>query len=475
MPGPDQLDGTSSTTTPSDPTIPSTSPVPASTTTTVVGSPGATSVGDPYLPFQGNGGYDALNYALDLAYNPATNGVLGTATITVEAAQNLSEFSFDFVGPDVSSVVVDGAVAGWRREGPELIVTPRAALPAGTRAEVSVNYAGVLASIETAAGLGSVGMVDAGSVDVVVSQPDGASTWFPANDHPSDKATFDLTIQTPPGSIGVSNGELISSTVQADGSTENVWRVEDPMAPYLFTIGVGPLSLVDHGPVGDVALADWVAPEIAADAEVTLGRTAAMIELFETQFGPYPFDSYGVLAVDATLGFALETQTLSVIGRDFIDGTLAGESVVPHELAHQWFGNSVGLERWSDIWLNEGFASYSEILWLEETTPGFDADAHMRRLIDRFGAELAPPLDPGVVDMFGVHVYVRGALTVHALRRELGDDLFFDVLRTWTSENAGQTVTTDDFRELVARVSGRDLSGLFDAWLIQDGVPAPTW
>ena len=191
---------------------------------------------------------------------------------------------------------------------------------------------------------------------------------------------------------------------------------------------------------------------------------------FAELFGPYPFEVYGALVVFDDFRGALETQTLSVFsGRLF--GGLAGELVVAHELGHQWFGDSLTPTTWRDIWLNEGFATYSEWLWQEISNPAFDIDDYARSLAESGRPVWPAPGDPGPEGLFDSTVYNRGALTLHALRLTVGDDAFFKTLRTYAERFAYRNVTTADFVAVAEDVSGQDLADLFDAWLYGDVTP----
>jgi aminopeptidase N len=296
-----------------------------------------------------------------------------------------------------------------------------------------------------------------------VSEPIGAATWFPSNDVPTDKATFRFAITVRDGLTAAANGELVSSEGNGDGSLTWVWEMDDPMATYLATVVIDEFTILrEDGPDG-IELRS-VVPEGAEGRYRNINALhAEMLEYFVELFGPYPFDEYGLVIVDAPLGFALETQTLSI----FAVGT-GDENTVAHELAHQWFGNSVTLASWSDIWLNEGFATYAAALW--ET--GDDVDEQMRSLQRQLAGDTTHLRDPGAGRLFDGPIYARGALTLHALRLEVGDDAFFEILRTWADINAGGNASTDDLLALAADVSGDDdLAAVLEPWL--DGSPLP--
>ena len=429
------------------------------------GQAGATGVGDPYFPDAGNGGYDVDHYALDLAWDPARQHLDGVTTIDAVATQALASFSLDLIGLDVAAVEVDGVPARWeRRDDHELVVAPAHALPEEATFRTVVRYDGTPLVIAGAEPIDPGFRTDGREV-YVASEPVGAATFFPSNDHPTDKASYEIRVTVPDALDVAANGSL-RETIADDGAGTETWVFEapDPMATYLVQVVVANLRFEDlRGPAGLPIRIAYDA-DLAADVGAGFERQGEMIDFFDDLFGPYPFATYGVVVVDEDLGFALETQTLSLFGSN-----TAGEPTVAHELAHQWFGDHVSLGSWRDIWLNEGFATYAQWLWQEHRGGG---------TIDEIAAAWAgvpgldvPPADPGASDLFRSTVYVRGALTLHVLRHELGDDAFFELLRTWVDRYGGGSATTADFEALAEDVAGRDLHALFDAWLHGSGLP----
>ncbi|RLP92930.1 M1 family peptidase [Micromonospora sp. BL4] len=432
--------------------------------------PGAVDAGDPYVPGRGNGGYDVTHYGLDVRYDPATDRLTGRATITATATQDLSRFNLDLAGLDVGAVTVGGAPAEHRRDDGELTVTPHDGLPRGRPFTAVVEYAGV-PTASTDGELGSGGFLHTADGAVALGQPDSAATWFPVNDHPSDKAGYDLAVTVPDGLSALSNG-VPGPKTSRDGWTTWTWSEKAPMASYLTTLVIGDYRVVSGSHAGR-PMVTAVAASLPATggAAGSLARTGEIADFLATRFGPYPFDSYGgIVVADDRIGYALETQSRPVYGPAFFADDRPNLGVVAHELAHQWFGDSVSLSRWGDIWLNEGFASYAEWLW-EEHDGGRTAQRNFEL---QYAATdwSQPSVEPGRERMFGTAVYKRGALAVHALRRTVGDDTFFRILRTWTDERAAGNATTSDFVALAERVANRQLRPLFDAWLV--GGAAPT-
>ena len=644
-------------------------------------TPGAAGVGDPYFPMDGNGGYDVGHYDLDLTYDPGTGVLAGVATISATATQDLSRFNLDFDGLKVRSVTVNGAAANQRRSRGELTVTPKTALLDGATFTVVVTYDGVPEAYDEGP-LGVGGWIATDDGAIALGQPHGATTWFPANDHPIDKATLTVALDVPAGLEAISNGRLAGSTTDG-GRTTWTWDVSQPMATYLAMAAIGEFEIDDYDvdgidgwdaidpdlltpiaapstgtslamtgtadsaylrlartisvPAGGATLAfdvtydieqpwdflfveahtvgaddwttlpdqnghtsqdtgfvcpywldihpflahyqtatrrsceptgttgawwaatgasggiqEWVvdlsayagddvevaityasddivqvrgvfvddvvvstgagttsfeddgdpmdgwsvpgAPDgspgnasdwfigTAADITASQGSVATaafarhgeVVDHLAAAYGPYPFTEIGGVVDDQGLGFALETQTRPVYDRFFFDDPLGADSVVVHELAHQWVGDSVALERWGDIWLNEGFATYMEWTWSEAQGLGtaqaiFDIWTEIFPADDAFW--LLPIGDPGPDALFDFAVYIRGAMTLHALRGEIGDTDFSTLLETWASDNAGGNVRTADFIALAESVSGQQLDAFFDAWLFGAGLP----
>ncbi|MFI5935650.1 M1 family metallopeptidase [Actinoplanes sp. NPDC051494] len=432
-------------------------------------APGAEGAGDPYFPAYGNGGYDVAGYDLELKYDPGPGRLEGTATITATATQDLSSFHLDLVKLTVSSVTVGGRPATSRADGNELIVTPAAGIVRGAAFTAVIAYAGVPGPLENEA-LGVGGWLRTDDGGFALGQPESASTWFPVNDHPSDKATFSLAMTVPDGVEAISNG-VPGAREQAGGWTTWRWTESKPMASYLATVVIGQYRVRSSTHAGK-PMVIAIPESLPADgpAARSLARTGEVADYLETLFGPYPFDAYGgVVLDDGRVGYALETQSRPVYGNVFFSSR-EDLTVVAHELAHQWYGDSVALERWQDIWLNEGFATYAEWLWEEhqgERTTQEAFDAAYRGFDWR-----TPTGDPGHEQLFGDAVYQRGAMTVHALRKAVGDQVFFGLLKSWPADHRDGNATTEDFVAAAERAAGKDLTDLFRNWL-EDSTQPP--
>ncbi|HKA67576.1 MAG TPA: M1 family metallopeptidase [Actinomycetes bacterium] len=421
---------------------------------------GAAGVGDPYFPTYGNGGYDVGHYRLTLRYDPDRDRLVSTATIDARARPALRAFNLDLVGLTVRSITIDGAPARWRRTSHELTITPAEPLAAGAKFRTVVRYSGRPGD----------GLLATDDGAVAAGQPEAAAYWYPVNDHPTDKASYTFVVTVPDGLVAVANGELVSHR----GNTWT-WRATAPMASYLSTIAIGDFDLRSYRTSSGLRMWDAVDRSLGTIADRTLARQGRIIDFLASRFGRYPFDTGGAIVDNHPLGFALETQTRPVYESRFFGGGDPGEELIlVHEIAHQWFGDSVALRRWRDIVINEGFATYAEWLWMEEAgyaTAGQAFDFFYYGLPAGHQFWSLQVSDPGPDELFNVAVYWRGAMALHQLRREVGDSAFFDILQRWTEAQAGGNGTLQEFMELAEQVSGERLGRLFRDWLQTTGKP----
>jgi aminopeptidase N len=450
-----------------------------STTTAVPEVPasgaGAAGVDDPYFPELGNGGYDVISYDLALIVDPEIDALVGEMVVTAVASQGLTAFNLDLAGFDIDSITVDVGAgpepATFVRDLGELTVIPTTSIVAGSSFVTAVEYRGEPTQISSPAWGNGVGWIDVGPYSYVVSEPSGAHGFMPVNDHPSDKALYRFLVTVPEGVVVAANGLLTSQTEGPLGVTW-VYEPRDPIASYLVTIAVGEFVTDETVTESGVVLRDFYRPSVADRARPYVELHAEMIEVLSALFGPYPFEAYGALVVDDDFGGALETQTLSAFSGGIFSNPVLAETIVVHELAHQWFGDALTPLTWNDIWLNEGFATYAEWLWRESNEPGFDIDAYTADLAERGGVFWGPPGDPGPEGLFDPTVYQRGGLTLHAVRQTIGDAAFFDAMQSYVSSHLHSTVSTSDFVAAMETASGTDLDELFDEWLFGEQTPA---
>jgi aminopeptidase N len=465
---------------------------------------GAEGAGDDYFPYSGNGGYDVQHYDLNITYTPPNpapallEGELdGVATIDLIATQDLDRFNLDLRGMEVRSMTINGkrassvappapgaevdGAAYWQVQDDEariweLTVQPRPKIKKGQRVELVIDYGGTTTRPRDIEGFlyGWVTMRDGA---MVVGEPEGSMTWYPVSDHPTDKATYSFEITVPEGKVAVANG-LPSKPPETEGGwTTWYWDAPDLQASYLTTATVGDFELrPTYFSSSGVPIIDAVDTKIVGAArevtEASLALQAEMIDFFEDAFGDYPFNSYGAIVDNDSVGYALETQTRPVYSGRAREGTVA------HELAHQWFGNAVSPHRWQHIWLNEGWATYAEWLWAEHRGTMTAQEAYN----DWYSAE--PPDspywefqigDPGPLNLFVDQNYDRGAATLHALRLTVGEEEFFKAARLWLERYNDSTGTSEDFQAVYEEVSGQDLDEFFDIWLWRQEKPPADW
>ena len=429
-------------------------------------TPGAERSGDPYLPEHGNGGYQVLHYDLALDYRITSNRLAGRAVITAKADHPLSRFSLDLGRLRVQDVRVGGRPARFSQRPGKLRITP--ALAVVDHFVVEVRYSGKPAPVPGR--WGDIGWDELTDGVLVASQPIGAPSWFPCNDRPGDKAAFRVTFTAASAYAVVVTGDLVSRSRGA-GTTTWVYDRPEPTAPYLMSVQIGRYELTELAR-GGVRQRAAIPPRLRQRFAHDFGRHGEIMATMQRFFGPYPFREYVVVVTDDDLDDPVEAQGMAVFGRNHVDGRRTHERLVVHELAHQWFGNSLTVADWRHIWLNEGFATYAEWLW-SGASGGLPEGAHAAR----WYAELAirpagiTVADPGVARMFDPMVYKRGALTLHALRVAVGDEPFFAMLRSWVAGHQHGTVTTAQFRAHAQTFSTKRLDGLFTAWLDRAALP----
>jgi aminopeptidase N len=430
-------------------------------------------IGDPYFPELGNPGYDVQNYLISLDVDPESGEIIGKTNLEAVATTNLSSFNLDFQGFEIDHLIVNGSEAAYTRDGRELIISPEKPLPAGDKFTVEVAYHGVPQPELVPALQLEMGWERGTSKAInVLSEPDGAESWYPVNDHPLDKALYRFEITVPQPWVVAATGNLMETKTEGD-KTRYVWEMDKPMASYLASVNIDLYKLDEHDGSGGVKIRNYIPQDVDPALASNLDRLPEMIAYFSDLFGPYPFDEYGVLIADETIApcldrsLSLEAQSLSI---HCPSEYMLSETVLAHELAHQWFGDSVSLKRWQDIWLKEGFATYAQWLW---ETRGQDVKA-VTALADeqkKFSGQDAKIGQPPLNGLYDWESYVGGALVIHALRLQVGDEAFFKILRTYLERYRYGNAGTEEFIAVAEEVSDQELSAFFDSWLMQTKLP----
>ncbi len=437
--------------------------------------PGAGGIGDPYYPAYGNGGYNVTSYDLFIDYVPGSGRITGTAIIKATATQDLTSFNLDLL-LTAKSVTVNGTPTDFAKPDPhELVVKPATVLRSGSEMVVKVTYTGIPRTISYN---GLNPWIGSGSEVIALGEPEIAAWWFPSNDHPRDKATFNFTFSVPKGLEAIGPGDLVGKT---SGTTKDVWKwtTPQPMATYLAFMAIGQYD-VQTGTMNKRPYTTAITTKgslAVTRARTDVMRTPEVINWEASKFGSYPFKSTGGVVAGTDFGYALETQNRPVYTPAFWSGG-SNIYVVVHENAHQWFGDSVSVRNWKDIWLNEGFASYAEWMWsdakgegtinelLAETYNGIPADA-----TGFWGVSIG---NPGAHNEFNDAVYVRGAMTLAALRNVVGDANLSTILRQWAANKQYGNGSIAEFTALAERVSGKNLDTFFRNWLTVKTKPKPT-
>ncbi|MEV6331566.1 M1 family metallopeptidase [Streptomyces sp. NPDC051909] len=437
----------------------------------VQGTPGAAGLRDPYFPKQGNGGYDVRHYALTLSYDPASGRLDGRAEITAEATQDLSAFNLDLAGLTVRDATVDGEPAAVNRAGNELTLRPREDIDDGAEFRAVVRYSGTPETVTDSDGA-EEGWLKTADGAVALGEPNGSMAWFPGNHHPSDKATYDITVTVPAGLTALSNGVRTAERKEADGRTTSVWHAAEPMASYLAMLAIGRYDTSTGTAPGKagarVPVLSAADPEVAEQTAALRARIPEILDWQAENFGPYPFASAGaVVERDGDIGYALETQTRPVFPLSSFDAP-----TLVHELAHQWYGDSVSPATWADLWLNEGFATYAEWLYEEDFAHTPAQKNFEKQYANEDAWAYSPARPPTAENLFGTPVYQRGAMVLHRIRQEVGDDTFYEILAGWPAKYRHANATTEDFIAYVDSMTDEDLSDVWDVWLYGDGKPA---
>lgn len=432
----------------------------------------ALGIGDRLFPHLGNPGYDVKSYDLSFTY-PGVNDKPLAAVTTIDAvtSQRLERVNLDYTHGTVESVEVNGAPATFTSAGEDLVVTPGEPVPAGGWMRITVRHS----SDPVTTGNGDGGWVRTKDGLAMANQADAAHMVFPCNDHPSDKAMFTIHVTAPDGYTAVANG-LPAGVHRAGGSTTWTYRTRHPMATELTQVSIGRSSVAHReGPHG-LPLRDVVPTKDRELLEPWLKKTPDQIAWMESKVGPYPFETYGLLMAQAQTGFELETQTLSLFERA-LHGARAAQVVRRVDHGARAVAPVVRRQRqprvWSDLWLNEGHATWYEALYAEEKADK-PMETRMKtayRASDSWRAAGGPPAAPKEpapgrkISIFRPSVYDGAALALYALRQEIGHPTFERLERTWVALHRDGTATTADFERLASDLANRDLSGFFRAWL----------
>lgn len=415
-------------------------------------------------------GFDVQHYVIDIEIDPVAKTVAGHVDVTVAivaaAVDSLELYLKDNM--TVTGVAMGAVPLAFTRGADRIRIQLGGAYTFGDTVTVSVSYHG--APVQQ-------GLRFYSKVVFNISEPDMARNWFPCYDEPWDKATSEMICTVPATRYCASNGLLLSVTDTPQGKKTFHWSTQYLHSTYVISVAVSAYSQFSHwyryADTDSMPMPYYVYPEKLAAAQVSFSRAPSMMEFFSDTFGEYPFldEAYGTAL--AEVGGAMENFTCTTYGQALVTGTHTYDWVVAHEMAHSWFGNSVTLADWRNIWLNEGFATYADALWHEHTGGESALAARMAYFKSEYFAEDAvsrfPMYDP--VNLWGATVYEKGAWILHMLRYVVGDAAFFDALRLYHQTYAYSTASTENFEALCETTTGADLGAFFDEWVYQAGYP----
>lgn len=421
-------------------------------------------------------GFDVQHYEINLGIDDQTHFVTGYVKATVEAEENLNSISYELMGLTVSSVEVNNAPATFTQAN-GLVNINLGTIPAGQTFQTKVYYSGnpILSPNPYRAGM----IFATGSIHTI-SDPDAARYWWPCYDHPWDKATVQLHITIRSDWKVASNGTLIGTTINGNGTTTYSWNSADPMTTYLVSIACAPYQIINQTALnGTLPIQNYAIQSQYNNAVADLAQLPNMIDYFSSLFGTYPFEKYGNSIVPNSVYGAMEHQTMTTLSSFLINGNGTYEVTIAHELAHQWYGDAVSFLTFKDVWLSEGFATYSEHLWTDKRFGWPSAVAYVTSSYHDYYINwenaygLTPRIyDPAFADYFSPPSYEKAASVLHMLRLRLGDAQFFNLLNQWFIQNCHGNVVTSEFRSLAESLSGQSLEQFFDQWIYGRGIPS---
>jgi len=429
-------------------------------------------LGDPLAPTLGNGGYDVSHYDITLGWDPVTTALDAEVLITANATNDLAVFNLDFTGFVVDELTVNEESASLGRRGHELIVTPETPIRAGSEFIVAIAYRGTPEPTRSALARGQVGWITLPGGEILVrNDPDGAHTWFPVNDHPSDRARFTLAATVPPPLTVVASGSL-ERHLDRETSRLFEWETAGEIAPHTLVMMIGDVTVVEDATTS-AATGVEVRHVVAGDAEVVPNELAVVddaMAFLERRFGRFPVDTYGVIVVDG-VNTMLPGHTWSIVSPDELAGDAFSGRIV-RDLTRHWFGDDAGFATWSNVWLSTGVPTYAQWMWLQRTIGknALEIAAKGARAKVKNSSWPAPD-DPPEGDVYVDGVFVYGATFLHALRLKIGDEAFFDTLSDFHETFAAGYGTTAALVELAEAHAGESLDFYFDAWFHGDTLP----
>jgi aminopeptidase N len=439
-------------------------------------------------------GIDVQDYDFGLTLSDTTDRIEGTATVRLRVTTDtLTAIRLDLVGPPdrldppeaagetgmrVASVTAEGSAVPHTHDGDILRVTPEAGLTEGATHTLRIRYEGVPAD-----GL-IIGTNRHGDRTFFGDNwPNRARHWLPVVDHLSDKATVEFRVTAPAEYEVVSNGALVSDSTRGPMRTTH-WRTDVPLPPKVMIIGVADFAVDTVATVDGVPVQSWVYPEDRGPGFTDLGQAPPILRFFEENLGPYPYEKLANVQSTTRYG-GMENAAAIFYSEEAVADDEDDTPLLAHEIAHQWYGNTVTEADWPHLWLSEGFATYLTGLYLEHARGEAALMRFMteaRRQVVRFHEQRpeTPLVDTTYSDpteLLTTNPYQKGAWVLHMLRHEVGTDTFWEGLRAYYERYRNGNASTRDFRAVMEDVSGQDLRSFFEQWTRRAGHPVieGTW
>jgi aminopeptidase N len=384
-----------------------------------------------------------------------------------------SDMWLDFEGMEVDRLYVGGVATAYNRRDGRLYVRFNRTYSLGEIALVEIRYHG---KSENGGMLTSTNKYGR-RVFFAENWPDRAHHWFPSIDHPSDKASVDFSVTAPGKYKVVANGRLIQTTLLPDGRKITRWSEKKPIPTYCMVIGAAEFAIAYPKDPSVVPIQYYAYPQDMKAASEKFSRTGQVLQFFAKLIGPFPYEKLAQVQSTTRYG-GMENASAIFYSEPSFQSFPVSEEPIAHEIAHQWFGDSVTEADWDDLWLSEGFATYFEALFYENVHGSGSLKTSMAgaaKIIQEHPlARSRPVIDPGLTDLtskLNPLTYQKGAWVLHMLRGILGDEKFFDGIRCYYNACHDSTALTEDFQNAMESASGRNLGAFFRQWLFQPGWP----
>jgi len=422
---------------------------------------------------------DVAHYDFDLRLNDQTDQVRGEALIRIRFKESVEAFRLDLVargasgkGMLVTEVLENGKAVSYLHRGDTLLIRPLATTGSDRVRRYRIRYMGIPAD-----GLIISNNKFGQRTFFGDNWPDRARHWLPTVDHPSDKATVAFRVTAPDHYQVVANGRQLEETNLTDSTKLTHWQTDVPLPTKVMVIGLAPFAVQWTGRVDSTPVSSWVFPGNRAEGFRDYAIAKTILQWYIDNLAPYPYAKLANVQSKTRYG-GMENAGNIFYYENSVTGAGVSETLVAHEIAHQWFGNTATEGNWRHLWLSEGFATYLTDLYVEDVEGDSAFRARLRRerarVIDFAGRRLAPVIDTGVTDynrLLNPNSYQKGAWVLHMLRQRIGEDVFWRVLRTYYRRYRYQTALTEDFRRVAEDLSGQDLASFFQQWLYRAGHP----